>query len=188
MNNDILVSPNLSHWPLLLLPIVQKSFSRFQFYLTWSNYQCNKYVLVCNFVYVTLWTFVAKDIYGYRDMLNHNNIIWNIILWGLCDFSYGCVLMTWVIALVNKSNLLKFEQWGFVWEAGMCKSKYLSSFSILDSNSKFKPMHFCFYVLILNSFQVVCCVGLVLCFFQSLWNLLLCWLWKTSNLGASWLF
>jgi hypothetical protein len=60
--------------------------------------------------------------------------------------------------------------------------------SILDSNSKFKPMHFCFYVLILNSFQVVCCVGLVLCFFQSLWNLLLCWLWKTSNLGASWLF
>lgn len=173
LNNDILVSPNLSHWPLLLLSIALKSFSCSQFYLTRSNHQCNKYVLVCNFVYVMLWTFVAKDIYGYIDLLNHNNIIWNIILWGLCDFSYGwrCgVLMTWVIASVK----IKFAQ---IWTMRIrtlygrqeCANQSLSlPLSIRDSNSKFKPMYFCFYVLILNSFQVVCCVGLALCFFQSL--------------------
>jgi hypothetical protein len=107
LDNDILVSRNLSHWPLLLLPIAQKSFSRSQFYRTWSNHQCNKYVLVCIFVYVMLWTFLAKDIYGYIDLLNHNNIIWNRISCCLCDFSYGwrcVVLMTWVRALVNNED------------------------------------------------------------------------------------
>lgn len=125
LDNDILVSPNLSHWPLLVLPIAQKSFSCSQFYLTWSNHQCNKHVLVCNVVYVMLWAFVAKDIYGYIDLLNHNNIIWNRVLRGLYDFSYVWrrgVMMTRVIALVKTSNLLKFEHEdsNIVWEARMC--------------------------------------------------------------------